>query len=363
MTAAWGPERLTRVIDAESRSITMENPTGEPGAGGTDESDLGSGRKGSPCLRDVEPGTSYTLADIEGPGKITHIWMTLPDHTSAGSNVLRDIVLRMYWDGEDHPSVEVPVGDFFCNGHGARCVVDSALVSVAPDGGFNCYFPMPFRERARVTIKSEHPETIPTCFFQIDYEIGVEIPEDTAYFHAQWRRENPTVRGEDYTIVDGVEGRGNFAGTYLAITALEKEWWGEGELKFYLDGDQEFPTICGTGTEDYFGGAWGFNDPSKHDDAGFPRPETYSMQYLGYPFFEEGGDGQGRPPRHGMYRWHIPDPIRFDEELRVTIQQIGHDGRSLFERSDDISSVAYWYQQEPHNQFPPLSERKERIPR
>jgi len=363
MHSAHGLQSLTRIKDEKIRSITMENQNGDPGAGGTATSQLGPRRKGNPCINDVEPGETRTLADIQGPGEIRHIWITLPDETDAGSNVLRDVVLRMYWDGEDDPSVEVPIGDFFCNGHGTRCTIDSGPIAVVPDGGFNCYFPMPFRDRATITIESTHPGTIPCFFYQVDYAEGVDVSNATAYFHAQWRRENPTTKGEDYTVLGGVEGSGNYVGTYLALTALEKEWWGEGEMKFYFDGDDEYPTICGTGTEDYVGGAWGFNDPSKHDEVGFPEPETYSTRYLGYPFFDAGDSGQGRPPRHGMYRWHVPDPIRFDEELRVTLQQIGHDGRDLFERSDDIASVAYWYQQEPHAPFPALPDRAERKPR
>ncbi|WP_224337690.1 glycoside hydrolase family 172 protein [Haloprofundus halobius] len=356
-----GLDDITQLSDEKSRSITAENPDGAVGAGGKEASNLGPARKGRPCLRNVEPGSTETLAEIDGPGVIKHIWMTVRDETDSGPTVLRDLVLRMYWDDENDPSVEVPLGDFFCNGHAMRCEVNSEPIIVVPEGGFNCYFPMPFRDDAKITIESEHPEEIPALFYQIDYSLVPELDDDTAYFHAQWRREKPTTIKEDYTIVDDISGKGHFVGTYLAWTALEEYWWGEGEVKCYIDGDEEYPTICGTGTEDYVGGAWCFNDPSGSEET-FPSPMTYSTPYLGYPLYDDGSDGQGRPPRHGLYRWHIPDPIHFDEDLRVTVQQIGHNSRELFERSDAISSVAYWYQSEPHNSFPELPERNERIP-
>ncbi|SNZ17080.1 Protein of unknown function [Natronoarchaeum philippinense] len=355
MHSSFGLDSLATVSDARSRSITAENPDGEVGAGGQAASDLGPGRKGRPCLSDVPSGATETLAEIDGPGSIDHIWFTLPDRTDAGEHVLRDVVVRMYWDGEDDPSVEVPIGDFFCNGHARRTTVNSMPVVAAPHGGLNCYWPMPFRESARITIENQHPGPLPALFYQIDYSLVDELSDDTAYFHAQWRRENPTTTGEDYTIVDGIEGQGHYAGTYLAWTALEGDWWGEGEFKAYIDGDDELPTICGTGAEDYVGGAWCF-------DAG-DGPETYSTPFLGYPLYDDGSDGHGGPPKHGLYRWHVPDPIRFKEDLRVTIQQIGHDGRSLFERSDDIASVAYWYQKEPHAAFPALPAPEKRRPR
>jgi hypothetical protein len=351
---SFGLGKLTTLSDAESRSITAENPEGKVGAGGQAESALGPSRKGRPCLRDVDAGTTTEIADIEGPGTITHIWMTVPDRTGAGDHVLRDLVLRMYWDDEDEPSVEVPLGDFFCNGHAIRCPVNSLPVVVAPDGGWNSYWPMPFHERARITVENQHQRALPALFYQIDYSLVPELSDDTATFHAQWRRENPTTPGEDYTIVDGIEGRGHYVGTYLAWTPLEQYWWGEGELKVFIDGDEEYPTICGTGTEDYVGGAWCF---------GLGDPETYSTPFLGYPLRHWDSDEQDEPPYHGLYRWHVPDPIHFQEDLRVTIQQIGHDGRELFERSDDVSSVAYWYQDEPHSPFPDLPDASRRRPR
>jgi hypothetical protein len=334
--------------DVQTRSITAENPDGEVGAGGQAASDLGPSRKGRPCIS-IEEGETATIADVEGPGRITHVWCTVPTETETSDVVLRDLVLRMYWDGEDDPSVEVPLGDFFCNGHARRYDVSSMPVVVAPDGGMNVYFPMPFRESARITLENQHVDDVHGFYYQIDYELGAVDP-DAAYFHAQWRRENPTTRGEDYTIVDGIEGEGQYVGTFLAWAALSRHWWGEGEVKFYLDGDDEYPTLCGTGTEDYVGGAWCFG-------------RTYSTPFLGYPFHEVRGEGQGAPPLHGLYRWHLPDPVRFREDLRVTVQQIGARKEGYFERSDDVSSVAYWYQREPHAPFPDLPDRSARLPR
>lgn len=340
---------LTRIRDERSRSITAENPDGEVGAGGQAASDLGVGRKGRPCIT-VPSGETKTLADIEGTGEIRHIWLTLPDSTEGSDYVLRDLVLRMYWDGEDEPSVEVPVGDFFCSGFGERAKVNSEMVVAAPEGGFNTYFPMPFADSARITIESDHPVDLDGLYFQIDYSLRDELPDDTAYFHAQWRRSNPAPAGEDHTILADVEGAGTFVGTYLAWASLSGDWWGEGEVKFYIDGDDEFPTLCGTGTEDYVGGAWCFGDD-----------ETYSTPYLGYPH-SSGEDGPVH--NHGLYRWHVPDPIRFTEDLRVTVQQIGANHKDgYFERSDDVSSVAYWYQREPHAAFPELPDRSDRRPR
>ena len=354
MTSPFGLERLTELRDERSRSITAENPDGSKGAGGQAASDLGPGRKGRPCVT-VESGETFTLADVDGSGVIRHVWLTVSGGDAANDHALRNIVLRAYWDGEDDPSVEVPVGDFFCNGHGRFATVESMPIVAAPKGGFNCYFPMPFRDGARLTVESEHDDDV-LLFYQIDYSEEA-VDDDVATFHAQWRRTNPTERGEDHTILDGVEGEGQYVGTYLAWTALGDHWWGEGEVKFYLDGDEEFPTLCGTGTEDYVGGAWCFLPPGAESAA---DAETYSTPYLGYPLSESDG---AHPTYHGLYRWHVPDPIRFREDLRVTVQAIGHDGTGLFERTDDVSSVAYWYQREPHAPFPEFPSKRDRRPR
>ena len=244
----------------KSRAINAENPKGEKGKGGMAASHLGPSRKGSPCLNDIASGQTVTLAEIEGPGAINHIWITVDAKTTdADCFVLRDLVLRMYWDDEEEPSVESPLGDFFCCGFGRECNVNSMPIAVVPSRGLNCYFQMPFRKKARITLENQHVNPIPAFFYQVDYCLYDEgLPEDIAYFHAQWRREKITQLQKDYVILDNVKGKGHYVGTYMALTTLERYWWGEGEVKFYIDGDEEYPTICGTGTEDYFGGSWSF---------------------------------------------------------------------------------------------------------
>ena len=351
----------------KSRAINAENPTGEKGKGGRAVSPLGPSRKGSPCLKDIPSGETVTLAEIDGPGIIQHIWITVDNKTSdADCFVLRDLVIRMYWDGEETPSVESPLGDFFCCGFGRECIVNSVPIAVAPNRGFNCYFPMPFHRKAKITLENQHVGSIPAFFYQIDYGLVDSLPEDTMYFHAQWRRQKLTEKGKDYVILDQVHGQGHYVGTYLALTTLERYWWGEGEVKFYLDGDEDYPTICGTGTEDYFGGSWSF--ASVED--GRTIEHTYSTQYLGYPYYSRHDDlvknpyhNDDCPPMRGFYRWHIQDPVFFESDLKVTVQQIGVGHNGLFERQDDLSSVAYWYQKEPHGKFPLLPEREKRWPR
>ncbi|SDT21164.1 glycoside hydrolase family 172 protein [Microlunatus soli] len=350
-----------------SRSINAENPDGAPGSAATAASALGPGRKGSACLP-LAAGQTLTLARIDGPGVIRHIWITVPDRTSAGPFVLRDLILKMYWDDEEHPSVEVPLGDFFCNGFGTRALVTSIPIVVAPTGGMNCYFTMPFRSSARIELVSEHAGDVAAVFYQIDYTVGDEIGGRAPYFHAQWRRSDAdTEAGEDHVIVDGITGSGRYLGSYIALASLQRFWWGEGEVKFFIDGDDEHPTLCSTGLEDYAGGAWAFQDELRNDPE--PTVINFSAPYCGYPFTSSADRTKASPfatataPMHGLYRWHLPDPIYFAESLRVTLQQIGAWDHGLFERVDDISSTAYWYQTEPHQVFPDLPGRTQRTPR
>ena len=358
---------LPVLVHARTRSITAENPNGEKGRGGMAASkELGAARKGSPCIS-IPTGATVTLADISGPGVIQHLWMTVTDKTSESNCfVYRDLVLRFYWDGEETPSIECPLGDFFCFGHGQGAPFASLPMAVNPNHGFNCYFPMPFRQKARITLENQNEDDLGLFFYQIDYCLYDALPDDTAYFHAQWRRENPTRANIDYTILDGVTGRGHYVGTYLAHTSLHRGWWGEGEIKFYLDGDQEYPTICGTGTEDYFGGAWSM---ASYPD-GKLLETCFSSPFSGYNYYSSHDTlirdpyfNDDIPPIRGVYRWHIMDPVRFEQDLRVTIQQIGRNNRGMFNRQDDVASVAYWYQTEPHGAFPPLPPRTERWPR
>lgn len=350
-----------------SRAINAENPAGEKGGGGKAASCLGASRKGSPCIPEIKPNETKVLADIVGPGVIQHIWITVTDQISPKNRfVLRDLVLRMYWDGETSPSVECPLGDFFCCGFGKTYSVNSMPIAVIPRNGLNSYFSMPFRNRAKITIENQNRETIPSFFYQIDYCLYDELPEQSGYFHARWRREKITKTGKDYVILDHVNGRGNYIGTFLAVSSLERYWWGEGEFKFYLDGDEQYPTICGTGTEDYFGGAWSFARKENNKTI----EQNYCTPFLGYPFYSKSDDeiqndyhNDDCPPMRAFYRFHYPDPICFQQDIKVTVQQIGSCHEGIFERQDDLSSVAYWYQTEPHTPFPELISARERWPR
>lgn len=343
----FGVSSLPLLRDSETRSISAENPAGEKAGGAkalpdgkNAASELGSGWKVRPAI-DLPDHQTVTLASINGPGVIQHIWMT------ADPKAYRDCVLRFYWDNEANPSVEVPLGDFFAEGHGVRYNVNSLMVTVNPSGGFNAYWPMPFRTSAKITIENQGKEPIRGFFYQITYALEKVSPV-AAYFHAQWRRSMTTREHPEYVILDGVKGRGQYVGTFLAWEQLSNGWWGEGELKFFIDGDTSNPTINGTGTEDYFGGAWGFG-------------ATFSDAFSGYPFFEKDA---GKVPKHSLYRWHVPDPIRFDRDLKVTIQALGWWPNGKFQPlTDDIASVAYWYQTEPHNAFPPFPAREQRFPR
>ena len=343
---------LSRLSDAQTRSISPENFSGAKGEGGKATEgtganaarELGRGWKVSPSI--LVPGHhTVTLADIEGPGAIQHIWLTV--HPSAW----RTLVLRVYWDDEEIPSVEVPLGDFFCCGWNERCNVVSLPVAVNPAGGFNCYWEMPFRARARFTVENLSPDEVRGFYYQIDYAL-TDVPDDRAYFHAQWRRSNPLPYKEVHTLLDGTKGQGHFVGTYLAWGVNNNGWWGEGEVKFYLDGDEDFPTICGTGTEDYFGGAWNFEHPKGEYG-------LFSAPFSGLPQIIKPDGLYRSQQRFGMYRWHIMDPVRFQEDLRVTVQALGwraslEGKRRYLPLQDDIASTAFWYQIEPHAPFPEL---------
>jgi hypothetical protein len=353
-----GLHTLSRLSRAKTRSISAENPDGSPGKGAMafpplDEKgnprgaarELGQGWKVRPCIS-LEPKSVTTLADITGPGAIQHIWITLHPEW------WRRVVLRFYWDGEESPSIETPIGDFFCNGWCQRCNISSLPVAVNPAGGFNCYWEMPFRNSARITVENLWDETLHGFFYQITYAL-TEVPADAAYLHAQWRRDNPLPYATEHTILDGVQGHGHYVGTYIAWQSNSNGWWGEGEIKFYMDGDTDFPTICGTGTEDYFGGAWNFEHPPG-------QYGVFSTPFLGLPqVISAGAEGMYRSQqRFGLYRWHIMDPIRFETDLKVTIQALGwRSGGRYLPLQDDIASTGFWYQAEPHAPFPTLPDR------
>jgi len=338
---------LWRLSKAKTRSISAENFNGEKGRGGMSVDgpagkcarDLGQGWKISPYVI-IQPGQTFTMAEITESGAIQHIWMTPTGHW-------RNSILRIYWDGSETPSVECPVGDFFACGWGAYAQVSSLAVCVNPGSAFNCYWDMPFKKSCRITMENRGHEQM-TLFYQIDYVL-TDIPEDAAYFHAQFRRINPLPYKDVYTILDGVKGSGQYVGTYMAWGVNNNGWWGEGEIKFYIDGDKDFPTICGTGTEDYFCGSYDFENSVTH------QYQEFSTPYSGLPQVIRPDGLYKSQTRFGLYRWHIKDPIRFEEDLRITIQALGwrNDGRYL-PLKDDIASVAFWYQTLPHAEFPLL---------
>ena len=345
---------LYRTSDAKTRSISPENFNGEKGKGGMATTGTGAGPsrelgqkwKVSPSVV-IKKHTVYTIAEIDGPGAVQHIWMTPTGNW-------RYSILRFYWDDETTPSVEVPVGDFFCLGWGKFAPVTSLAVVANPGSGLNCYWPMPFRKKCRITMENIDDHDM-VLYYQVDYTL-TEVPKDAGYLHAQFRRVNPLPFKKDYVLVDSIRGKGQYVGTYMAYGSNKNGWWGEGEIKFFMDGDTEFPTINGTGTEDYFCGAYDF-DTQKKNKAGVEKSEytEFSGPYTGLPQVIRGDGHYDIAQRFGLYRWHIMDPIRFDKDLKVTIQDLGwhNDGRYM-PLQDDIASTVFWYQTEPHNPFPKL---------
>jgi hypothetical protein len=353
---------LYRLSDAKTRSISPENITGEKGRGGMADPadkdkpnvanatnaarDLGKGWKVNPFVR-IKPGETFTMASIEGPGAIQHIWMTPTGNW-------RFSILRIYWDDETEPSVECPVGDFFGMGWGVYAPVSSLAVCVNPGSAFNCYWTMPFRKKCRITMENINDSDPMNLYYQIDYTL-TEVPSDAGYFHAQFRRSNPS-EGSIHTVVDGIKGKGQYVGVYMAWGVHNNGWWGEGEIKFFMDGDSQYPTICGTGTEDYFCGSYDF-DTSKKNEAGVMETNytEFCTPYAGLPQVIKGDGHYAVMQRFGMYRWHILDPVRFEKDLKITIQDLGwHKGGRYLKQQSDIASTSFWYQTEPHAVFPKL---------
>ena len=356
---------ITKVTRGKTRLITAENVYGEKGKGGMAKPvekiqpevakigqewehhwasrELGQKWKVRPCIN-IPAGKNETIMDIKATGRITHIWITVDQ------KYFRDLIFRVYWDGEKTPSIESPLGDFFCCGFSKAINITAIPINVNPTGGLNSYFPMPFRKSAKITVENRHKDECKGFFYAITMEEG-PVADDEAYFHAKFRRTNPLQYGDDYLIIDGIKGEGHFVGTQMAWQQNSQGWWGEGEIKAFIDGDGEFPSYCGTGTEDYFGGAWCFG-------------ENYSAPFLGYQDlmtlgkFEETRKTNMVGNRHSMYRFHIMDPIRFEKDLKVTMQAIGwRRAWQYLPLMDDISSVAYWYQREPHAKFEALGDK------
>lgn len=353
-----GLNNLYRLSSAKTRSISPENFNGAKGNGGmattgtgaNPGSDLGKGWKISPSVV-IKSKTTFTIAEIDSAGSIQHIWMTPTGNW-------RYSILRFYWDDETSPSVEVPVGDFFGMGWGQYSPLNSLAVCVNPGSAFNCYWPMPFRKKCKITMENIDTKDM-VLYYQVDY-ILTNVPADAAYFHAQFRRVNPLPYKENYVLVDSIRGKGQYVGTYLAWGVHNNGWWGEGEIKFFMDGDTEFPTICGTGTEDYFCGSYDF-DTRKKNAAGVSESNytEFSTPYSGLHQVIHGDGHYSVQQRFGMYRWHIHDPIRFEHNLKVTIQALGwRDGGKYLLLQDDIASVIFWYQTEPHSVFPQLPSKE-----
>jgi len=343
---------LFLLSDAKTRSISPENFMGEKGRGGMAKlgegsasdaaRDLGQGWKVNPFIK-IAKGETFTLAEIEGSGAIHHIWMTPTGNW-------RFSILRIYWDDEKEPSVECPVGDFFGMGWGEYAPLQSLAVCVNPGSAFNCYWQMPFRKKCKITMQNIDEKEM-RLYYQVDYCL-TEVPKNASYFHAQFHRSNPLKYKDVYTIVDQIKGKGQYVGTYLAWQVNNNGWWGEGEIKFFMDGDKAFPTICGTGTEDYFCGSYNFDRNGKYTE--FCTPYSGLHQVIR-------PDGAYRAnQRFGLYRWHITDPIRFENDLKVTIQALGWTGNGRYlPLQDDIASVAFWYQTEPHQSFSALPSKDE----
>lgn len=338
---------LSQKHDIRTFSVSPENLTGEKGRGGMAAEgsasyaarELGQGWKVNPYLVS-EPGQTLTLADIKGQGAIKHFWIT--DSAKAG----RLLILRIYFDGHKNPAVEAPLSDFFCNADYVEYrQLSSLAVCVNPKRGLNCYFEMPYFTGFRVEVENRGADRC-NIYYQIDCEEKT-LSKDALYFHAQFRRVNPLPYKTPYVILDNIKGNGHYVGTYMHWGVKSNNWWGEGEIKFYIDGDTDFPTICGTGTEDYFCGAYNFDVDGEYTEFTTPYSGMYKVRHT---------DGTYRSQRYfNLYRWHINDPVYFKENLRVTIQALGwRSGGRYLPLQDDISSVAYWYSDTLDDEYPTL---------
>ncbi len=296
--------------------------------------------------RPIAPGATLDLGRIEGHGRITHIWFTI---AGKSEDHLRELVLRMYWDGAKKPAVETPLGDFFGLGFGRYVEYHSAPIAIGGVKALNCYWPMPFATGAHLTMTNEGTEPVHACYFNIDYRLDDEPATDVRYFHTQYRQAFPVPKGKDYPLLE-TAGRGHYVGTFLSVMANSDGWWGEGNDKFYVD-DAAKPTIEGTGSEDYFCGAWDFQ-------------HAFSNPYNGVPLYtnpEKGGEKRGI--LNTCYRWHILDPVPFTKSLRVTIEHGRHgsdDDRSPL--PNHYSSIAYYYLDRAAGDGPELPAYKDRVP-
>ena len=318
--------------------------------------DLYDRKNNADRLDRIEPGKTVVLADLKGPGVITHIWMTFlhEPHRWAtdGAANHQEMLLRIYWDGREKPDVEAPVGDFFANCFGKRMEVISLPVIVEDGDSYNCFWQMPFKKSARIEIVNQSKKPIRKLYYNVDWVKKDSLPENTMYFCAQYRQEYPAINGKDYLVLD-TDGPGYYVGTVYAVRTRSPAWFGEGDEKIYIDGEST-PSIRGTGTEDYFLSAWGL--------------KLNSTPYFGVPYLNQHARIIGQMTC--SYRWHIEDPIVFDKSIRFTFETFGwmsadenkeHKAHSWNEREDDFTSVAYWYQLGPSKKFttvPPAEQRK-----
>lgn len=331
----------------ESRSVSFENISGAKGEGGKAASPLGPGRKGSPA-RMIEPGNTVVLADIEGPGMIRHMWMT----TYNVADTMRGLVIRIYWEGQQHPSVEAPLGDFFGFAHGETGPFQTSVHSVGEKYALNIWLPMPFAKRARVTLSNDL-DFKALFFYQIDYTIGDDHPKRLGRLHASFRRETSTISGRDFELLPRRHGSGCYLGSVIGVKPSDSNWWGEGEVKMFIDGDDEFPTIVGTGAEDYVGLSWGIQQNSfLHHGANHIDGDRLNTGAV------------------SMYRWHIADPVFWQQDIRITVQQIGIKPpvatleeylAAFYEREDDWSACTFWYEPVPSQPVPPIPELSVRL--
>jgi hypothetical protein len=357
----------------EARWINPENIAGAKGGGGK----TAGGRKGAPCYGAIKAGAQLVLADYrDSSGILRHLWTTINDRSPK---MVRGLRIDFYWDGSERPAISAPWGDFFGLGLGAMTPFESAAFNCPEGRNFNCFLPMPFRSGFRITVTNETDADLAMFWFQADFTVNDALPANALYLHAHYRRENPTTLRRDYEILPRIAGSGRYLGVNFGVIVdtrtYFKSWWGEGEVKLFIDGDESFPTLCGTGTEDYILTSWGQG--------------RFANAYSGCPLAD------AEKNRYAFYRYHLPDPIYFRRELRAAIQQIGcwdpwvrkdmhYSGNTylsaaqeakpldfspagtistygLFERTDDWSSCAYFYLDSPVNSLPPLDPVEKRV--
>ncbi|MFB3830147.1 MAG: glycoside hydrolase family 172 protein [Bryobacteraceae bacterium] len=362
--AAAGAQELYQVPDGlETRWFSPENPQGEKGAAGQ----VNAGRKGRPRIP-VKAGEQVVLAEVKASsGTVRRIWMTI---NNRSPQMLRSLRLDFYWDGASKPAISAPFGDFFGTGIGRMAPFQSVFFASPEGKSFNCFIPMPFRKGMKIVLTNEGETSLGSLYYDIDVTLGDRHPAGAGYLHAWFNHQNPTEYQRDFEILARVAGRGRFLGCNIGVICDQKRylktWWGEGEVKVYIDGDRELPTLSGTGTEDYIGTGWGQG--------------AFSNLYTGCPVADRDN------MRYAFYRYHVPDPVYFRKDVRVTIQQIGaanpealkamraagtelyragpglvkHE-TGLWERQDDWSSTAYFYLDRPRNDLPPLEPLAKRL--